>query len=136
MEVGSLSANRNLLVILSMIVWIAGGVAYFVYYYQPQQIILKEKVEVIERKKREVREIELTKRLLEETKEEIERLKSDIARLEKFFPEEVFVPRVLVLVENLAMATHVEISHIRPSSAGRSIIGNIRPIFRSRSPTS
>lgn len=102
-----------------MIIWIAGGVAYFVYYYQPQQLVLAEKVQIIEKKKREVREIELTKRMLEEAKEEIGRLKADIARLEKFFPEEVFIPRVLVLVENLAMATHVEIGYIRPSAVGR-----------------
>ena len=101
-----------------MILWIGGGVAYFIYYYQPQQAVIAQKLQVIDKKKREVREIELTKRMLEETKEEIERLKSDIVRLEKFFPEEVFIPRVLVLVENLAMATHVEISFIRPSAAG------------------
>lgn len=115
MQVGSLPAYRNLIVIVLIVLELLGGGAYFYYVYQPTQDKIKEKQEIVQKKKREVREIELTRQLLAERKEEIERLKADIARIEKFFPEEVFVPRVLVLIENLALATHVEIENIRPS---------------------
>ncbi len=118
MEVGSLSANRNLLIILLIILELAAGVVYFIYHYQPTQMELKELNAIVERKKREVREIEMTKRLLSEKRKEIERLKADIARLERFFPEEVFVPRVLVLLENLAEATHLKIQTIKPGLHG------------------
>jgi Tfp pilus assembly protein PilO len=121
MEVGSLSGNRNLLLALWIIVVLGLGGAFYMYYYQPTQKQVQELETIVEKKKREVREIEMTKRLLAEVNQEIERLKVDIARLEKFFPEEVFIPRVLVLIENLAEATHITIDSIKPvSGASRS----------------
>lgn len=114
MQVGSLSGNRNLIVILLIIVEIGLGVYYYFTKYQEKVAEVEQKKLVVEQMKKDVREVELTKQLLEETRQEIEKLKTDIARLEKFFPEDVFVPRVLVLIENLAIATHVDIESIRP----------------------
>ncbi len=116
MEVGSLSANRNLIIIVLLVLELACIPLFYFYKYVPMEDAIKEKEKIVEEKKRDVREIELTKRLLTETREEIVRLKADIARLEKFFPQEVFIPRVLVLIENLALATHVDINYIKPSS--------------------
>lgn len=116
MEIGSLSANKNILIVFLILIEIGLGVAYYMYKYTPlkEDIVVKQKIR--DDKKKQTREIELTKKLLRETKEEMERLKSEIARIEKFFPQEVFVPRVLVLVENLAIATHVNIKSVKPSS--------------------
>lgn len=118
MEVGSLSGNRNLIVILLILLQIGASVYYYLQVYQPIVIKIEDRKQVMEKKRKDVREIELTKQLLEETKQEIERLKTDIARLEKFFPEDVFIPRVLVLIENLAIATHVDLDTIRPGKGG------------------
>lgn len=120
MEVGSISGNRNLLIALLLIAEIAGGTLYFIYHYQPNQARIQDLQKIVVQKNREVREIELTKRMLSEVRQEIERLKADISRLEKFFPEEVFVPRVLVLIENLADATHIKIESITPTAGRRS----------------
>jgi len=119
MQVGSLSENRNLLLVLWMIVALGLGVVFYIYYHQPAAVRVQELETIVEKKKREVREIEMTKRLLAEVRQEIERLKIDIARIEKFFPEEVFIPRVLVLIENLAEATHIRIESIKPEAGGR-----------------
>lgn len=118
MEVGSLSGNRNLIVVICILLEIGAAVFYYFQAYQPLVVTIEDKKQIMEKKRKDVREIELTKQLLEETKQEIERLKTDIARLEKFFPEEVFIPRVLVLIENLSIATHVEIETIRPGKSG------------------
>lgn len=118
MEVGSLSGNRNLIVVLLILMEIGASVYYYLQVYQPLVINIENRKQVMEKKRKDVREIELTKQLLEETKQEIERLKTDIARLEKFFPEQVFIPRVLVLIENLAIATHVDLDSVRPGKAG------------------
>jgi Tfp pilus assembly protein PilO len=118
MQVGSLSANRNLLIGLAIFLELAAAIAYFMYYYNPTQVKLKELNSIVEKKSREVREIEMTKRLLSEKRKEIERLRADIARLERYFPEEVFIPRVLVLLENLAQATHLKIDSITPGVIG------------------
>lgn len=120
MEVGSISGNRNLLISLLLIAEIAGWTLYFIYHYQPNQARIQDLQKIVVQKNREVREIELTKRMLSEVRQEIERLKADISRLEKFFPEEVFVPRVLVLIENLADATHIKIESITPATGRRS----------------
>lgn len=119
LEFGSKTATRNAIVILVLLLEIGACVAFYFYKYVPMQAEIERKEEIVEEKKRDVREIEMTKRLLTETREEIERLKSDIARLEKFFPQEVFIPRVLVLIENLAMATHVDIQYLKPRAGGR-----------------
>jgi len=117
MQVGSLSANRNLIIVLVILLELGAGVYYFFSVYQTMEQTKRQKEQTVETKKKEVREIELTKRLLAEERDIIGQLKADIARIEKFFPEEVFIPRVLVLIENLAMATHVEIDSIRPTRA-------------------
>ena len=118
-----MSQNRNLLIGLAIFIEIAAAVAYFMYYYQPTQIELKTLQATVEKKSREVREIEMTKRLLAEKRNEISRLKADIARLERYFPEEVFIPRVLVLLENLAQATHLRIENIKPGMLGAARAG-------------
>ncbi|HOX28857.1 MAG TPA: hypothetical protein PLQ76_06865 [bacterium] len=118
MQVGSLSGNKNLFVILAILLELGAGVLYYMYYYQPTQAKITELEQIVEKKSRDVREIEMTKRLLEESIQEIQRLKVEIARIERFFPEEVFVPRVLVLIENLATATHIKINSIEPAAAG------------------
>jgi len=122
MEVGSLSANRNLIIFLIIILELVGGGYYYMFPLKANQQKLKDLNVVVEKKSREVREVEMTKKLLAEKRKEIERLKTEIARLERFFPEEVFIPRVLVLLENLAEATHLSIGTIKPgtqAAAGR-----------------
>jgi Tfp pilus assembly protein PilO len=119
MEIGSLSANRNLLIIIGLIVEIALGAVFYIYYYQPRQVRITELETIVAKKQKQVREIQVTQKLLEETKQEIARLKSEIVRIERFFPENVFVPRVLVLVENLAEATNMNVESLKPASKGR-----------------
>lgn len=115
MQLGSI--NKTQIVILALILEIAAGVLFYFYFYVPKNNELKELLTVIEKKQRDKREIELTKRSLADTKREIEFLKAQIQRLEKFLPEEVHVPRVLVLIESLASATHLNINTIKPSAS-------------------
>jgi len=119
MEIGSLSANKNLLIIIGLIAEIALGAVFFIYYYQPRQARITELETIVAKKQKQVREIQVTQKLLEETKQEIARLKSEIVRIERFFPENVFIPRVLVLVENLAEATNMNVESLKPSTKGR-----------------
>ncbi len=118
MEIGSLSANRNLIIILIIIIELGLGGYYYWVPYRNNQAELKSLNEIVERKNKEVREIEMTKKMLAEKRKEIERLKADISRLERYFPEDVFIPRVLVLLENLAEATHLRIEGVKPGSVG------------------
>ncbi len=119
MEIGSLSANRNLIIGFLCFVVLALAFAYGKFYYMPTQVKIQDLEKIVEKKERDVREIEMTRRLLSEKKQEIERLKVDIARLERFFPEEVFIPRVLVLIENLANATHLKVGSIKPAKGAK-----------------
>jgi len=118
MQVGSLSANRNLIVGAIIFIELALAVGYYIQYYKPAVDNLVMLNATVEKKSRDVREIENTKRMLGDKQKEIERLKTDIARLERYFPEEVFIPRVLVLLENLAQATHLKIDSIKPGMQG------------------
>ncbi|MEW5945505.1 MAG: hypothetical protein AB1742_04845 [bacterium] len=114
MEVGRVS--RNQIFALLIIVEAALAVVYYMYYYVPQTARIVELKEEAQKKQRDVREIELTKKLLADTRLENERLKAEIEHLEKFFPEEMFVPTVLLQIEQLASATQLDITKIAPKT--------------------
>ncbi len=123
MQFGSLtsSANtKNAIVLLLLIVQLGAAGLFYFYKYTPIQTQIAEKQKTVSDLKKQVREVEATKKQLDETIIEIGRLKAEIKRIEKFFPENVFVPRLLVLIENLALATHVDIETIKPKTSGKS----------------
>lgn len=118
MQLGSI--NKTQITIAAIILEIALSVVFYLYYYVPKTVELQELQVVIEKKQRDKREIELTKRNLAEAQRDIDNLKREIEHLEQYLPEKVHVPRVLVLIESLATATRLNILGIRPATAGAS----------------
>ena len=115
MQIGSISRNYIFGLILAL--ELGFSVVFYFYYYVPKNAEIMELQAEVEKKKRDVREIEYTKRLLAETKLENERLKTEIEHLEKFFPEEMYIPTVLLQIEHLATATRLNITRIQPGGA-------------------
>lgn len=113
MQLGTI--NRTQIVGAVIILELALGALFYFYWYSPRQLELKTLEDTIEKKQRDKREIELTKKSLAETRHEISYLKAQIEYLEKAMPEEVFIPGVLMMIESLAAATHLNIVMIRPT---------------------
>jgi Tfp pilus assembly protein PilO len=116
MQLGTI--NKTQITVAAIILEIAFCVLFYLYYYVPKTTELAELKIVIEKKQRDKREIELTKKNLAEAQRDIDNLKREIEHLEKYLPEKVYVPRVLVLIESLATATRLNILSIRPAAVG------------------
>ncbi|MEW6201460.1 MAG: type 4a pilus biogenesis protein PilO [bacterium] len=117
MQIGQIS--RNHIFVLLLILEIGLSVVFAMYYYVPKNAQITELQAEVEKKKRDVREIEFTKRELAETKVENERLEAEIEHLEKFFPEEMYISTVLLQIEHLATATRLDILRVQPGAGAK-----------------
>lgn len=106
--------SKNVQIILVIVLEAALCVLFYLYIYTPTTAEIAQLEAEVERMRRDKREIELTKKLLAETRKENERLRTEIEHLERFFPEELYIPTVLLQIEHLAMATQLTISKITP----------------------
>ena len=117
MQIGAIS--RNHIFVLLLILEIGLSVVFYLYYYVPKNAQITELQAEVEKKRRDVREIEFTKRELADTKMENERLKTEIEHLEKFFPEEMYISTVLLQIEHLATATRLDILRVQPGAGAK-----------------
>ncbi|MFH1537960.1 MAG: hypothetical protein ABIH66_03315 [bacterium] len=106
--------SKNLQIGLVIALEVALCVLFWFYYYTPKTAEIANLEAEVDRMRREKREIELTKKLLAETLKENERLRTEIEHLERFFPEELYIPTVLLQIEHLALATQLNIGKITP----------------------
>jgi len=114
MQVGSLSRNAVIGLILFIQAALIG--AFFYWIYMPSSDAMKQLETEIQEKQRKVREVETTKRALADLRVEIDKLNLDISRLEKFFSEDIYIPTTLQLLENLSKATNMELISIKPAA--------------------
>lgn len=111
---------RNAIFALLIILEAAVCVLFYMYYYVPKNAELAQLEAEVYKKRQHKREIELTKKQLAKLQIENKLLEEQIMHLEKFLPEEYFVPTVLLQIEQLATATRLTVSKMTPKSKAAS----------------
>ena len=115
MQLGTITRTQIFIMIIILELGLAGLFVYFSYMPTSQKIT--ELDTVIKEKTSKVRRIETTKKELKDLENRVVELKKEISRLEQQFKEELFITRTLFLLEQLTLATKIDIVSFKPSAA-------------------